>query len=174
MIKNNLIKILAYTLAITGLFYNLVSADDARIRKINKIDAFIVCSYYIGGLTIEYLVENKLINKEDFKGINPQDLMKVTTEYKDIFNSIYFVSGYYYIEYDIFLFDNVSTVNCKVSNYYIYGKGINIEYVNEYYGLYYGDKLIYDGLERADTEDRKFHNALYKAIQQELNKVGIY
>lgn len=174
MIKNNLIKIIAYIFAVTGLFYNLVSAEDTRIRKINKIDAFIVCSYYIGGLTIEYLVENKLINKEEFKGINPQDLMKVTTEYKDIFNSIDLVSGYYYIEYDIFLFDNVSTVNCKVSNYYIYGKGINIEYVNEYYGLYYGDKLIYDGLERADTEDRKFHNALYKGIQKELNSVGIY
>ena len=128
MIKNNLIKILAYTLAITGLFYNLVSAEDTRIRKINKIDAFIVCSYYIGGLTIEYLVENKLINKEDFKGINPQDLMKVTTEYKDIFNSIYLVSGYYYIEYDIFLFDNVSTVNCKISNYYIISLDIIIIY----------------------------------------------
>jgi hypothetical protein len=33
MIKNNLIKIIAYTLAITGLFYNLVSARQDREIK---------------------------------------------------------------------------------------------------------------------------------------------
>jgi hypothetical protein len=173
MIKKSFIKIIAYILVITGLFYNVLYAkQDTDIKEINKIDAYIVCGYYVGWITLLDFMDKRGLKPEDLK--KEEDYIKFVTKLKDIFNNMYLIDSYYYVEYEIFLFDDISTVICKISKYYVYGKGINIEYVNEYYGIDYRDKLKFDGLENKDTEDKEAYNKIYKGIQKELNSLGIY
>jgi len=74
--------------------------------------------------------------------------------------------GYYYVEYDILLLGDLSKVVCKVNRYYIYGKGIEIYYMNEFYNIkYMEDNLIFEGFDLDNLEAQKQYKKQYQQVK---------
>ena len=136
------------------------------LKQINKIDAFILCKNYSTLATLSNLISKKIIRKEDIKeGEDITKFIKIVTQTREIFHNIYLYEGYYYIDYDILLLNDLSKVECKINRYYIYGKGIEIYYLNEFYNIkYMEDAFIFKGFELKETEAQEIYKKEYNYI----------